>query len=903
MRFEWLNKTWLRLKTLFKRRQLDCDLEDEMAFHLAMREERNREAGMPEDEARYASRRQFGNITQARERSREMWKFTWLEALWQDVRYGARTLRASPAFSVVAILTLAAGIGVNAGIFQIFNALALRPVEIGGSHRLLSVFQYFQVVRGHMHRNVHNSENLFSYLEYQGFRDQNQVFSGLLAYDPFVEVTLGDTEDARKLLGTLTSCNYFDVLGIRPALGRTFIDADCASAGSGAVVVLSDDTWRGVFDADPFIVGKNISVNQVSLTVVGVAPPGFAGTEIVRSAFWAPLPTQPGIHAGGGQQPNMLADQDLSWLKLIGRVRDNIPNSEVLANLGTIAARIDQHHPSATTRLTVATPTFFNSPEEHRAVLGVGAVILFAVGLVLLIVCANVANLLLARAAVRRREIAVRLATGASRGRLVRQLLTESLLLALTGGAFGSLLAFWSFAALLKYVIARMPAGFPSLNWNVSPDIRVLRYLFALTMATAIAFGLAPALQATRMDVSAQLKDDAWECQGRLGCGQRLRGTLVGLQVAVSMVLLIVAGLLLHGLYHAQTVDPGFEIQNLQAISLELAAKNYTPERAAVFESELIDRISATPGVESVAQAVSLPLGNSHEVTSAAVPGRVGDTRVEFNFVSANFFAAVGIPIARGRTFSKDEIQTDAKTMIVTEAAARRFWPGEDPIGKQLMLLRSEKPVYEIVGVAKDAQVANLGEDHPIYLYLPAGPAEQADLQLLVRPAAGFALSQKGIRAVVASIAPEFAGDVQPVADYLEFWRTPARLAAGLSAGLGTLALLLATAGVCGTVAFTVSRRVREIGIRMALGADGREVMRLILRQAMSPVLVGASIGIACCAAISWGLSAILFGSSSYDPLAFLGVPILLIGAALLASYVPARQAIRIDPMAALRYE
>jgi len=902
MRVEWLNKTWLRLKALLKRRQLDRDLEDEMAFHLAMREEKNREGGMHEEEARYASRRQFGNVTVAKERSREMWTFTWLEALWQDVRYGARTLRTSPAFSVVAILTLAAGIGVDAGIFQIFNALALRPVEIGGSQRLLSVFQYFQVVRGHMHRNVHNSENLFSYLEYQSYRDQNQVFSGLLAYDPFVEVTLGGTEDTRKLLGTLTSCNYFDVLGIRPALGRTFIDSDCASTSSGNVVVLSDDTWRGTFASDPAIVGKDISLNRVSLTVVGIAPPGFAGTEIVRSAFWAPLPAQPGIHAGR-QQPNMLADDDLSWLKLIGRVRDDVPNPEVLANLSTIAPRIDQHHPGIVTRLTVATPTFFDSPEEHRAVLGVGAVILFAVGLLLLIVCANVANLLLARAAVRRREIAVRLATGASRGRLVRQLLTESLMLALAGGALGSLLAFWSFTALLKYVIARMPAGFPSLNWNVGPDMRVLGYLFTLTVITAIAFGLAPALQATRVDVSTQLKDDAWEWQGNPGRGHRLGRTLVGLQVAVSMVLLIVAGLLLRGLYHAQTVDPGFDIQNLQAISLDLAAQNYTPERAAVFERELIERISATPGVESVAQAVSLPLGNSHEVTSAAFPGRAGDTRVEFNFVSANFFATVSIPIVRGRTFSKDEIQTDAKTMIVTEAAARRFWPGEDPLGKRLMLLRPKNPVYEIVGVAKDAQVANLGEDHPIYLYLPAGPVEQADLQLLVRPAAGFTLSQKRLRAVVASIAPEFAGDVHPLADYLEFWRTPARLAAGLSAGLGTLALLLAAAGVYGTVAFAVSRRVREIGIRMALGADSREVLRLILGQAMSPVLIGAGIGIACCAAVSWGLSKILFGSSSYDPLAFFAVPIILIGVALLASYVPARQATRIDPMAALRYE
>jgi macrolide transport system ATP-binding/permease protein len=878
------------------------ELEEDIREHIERETQDNIERGMTPEEARHAAMRKFGNVTRVKEDVRETWGFVWLEQLLQDLRYGARMLRRSPGFTAVAVITLALGIGVNAGIFQIFNAVSLRPVELGGSQRLLTVYQYFHVNHPPMHRNIHNSENLFSYSEYKSYRDQNEVFSGLLAYDPFVEVTLGGNQP-QKLLGTLTSCNYFDVLGVRPALGRTLVDSDCAANGSGAVAILSDDVWKETFAGNPQLVGKTVSLNRISLTVVGVAPAGFFGTEIVRSAFWVPLTMQPGVHANSGPHPDMLVDDDLSWLKLIGRVRDDLPTSEVLANLSVIAGRVDQHHPAATSRLSVAAPTYFDQPAEHAVVLGVGTAILCAVGLVLLIVCANVANLLLARGATRRREIAVRLATGASRGRLVRQLLTESLVLALAGGALGSMLAFWCFNALLKYVLERMPEGFPALNWKLTPDIRVLAYLLAITVVTAIVFGLAPALQATRMDVSTQLKDETNAWQGHARQLNRLRRSLVGLQVAVSMVLLIVAGLLLRGLYRAQTLDPGFEMKNMQAVSFDLSPQNYTPERAAALERELIERISAVPGVASVAQATSLPLDNRHNSTTATVPGGSGETDVEFDHVSPNFFATLSIPIVRGRGFTEAEAQTGAASMVVTEADARLFWPGQDPIGKQLKLSMPGPPVYDIVGVARDAQVAHLGESDPIYVYLPAGPADQARLRLLVRPVEGFTSSKKALGEAVASVDPNLAGDVRPFMDYLEFWRTPARFAAGLSGGLGTLALLLAATGVYGTVAFAVSQRTREIGIRMALGADGREVMRLILRQAMRPVLIGAVSGIVCCAAVSWGLKKILFGLSGYDPLAFLSVPLLLTGVALVASYVPARQATRVDPMVALRYD
>ncbi len=890
------------ISSVFRREEMEAEMEEELRAHMRDRADDLLRSGLARAEAERRARLEFGGYQKFKEECREAAGTHFVETVMQDIRYALRVFRKSPAFTAVAVLTLALAIGVNTGIFQIFNAVALRPVELGTRGRMLSVYQDFQVLHPPLQRNVHDSVNLFSYMEYTAYRDQNHAFSGLLAYVPFVEVTLAG-EEPKQLLGSLASCNYFEVLGIRPRLGRAFLPSDCAAEGSRGVVILSDETWKGAFAADRSILGKTISLNHVFFTVIGVAPPGFAGMELARSAFWAPVTMQPAIHASGGQRPDMLADDDLSWLKLIGRVRGNLSDREVLADLSVISARLDRHHPGAVSRLTVSTPTFVDMPDSRRIIVGIGRVILFAVGLVLLIACANVANLSLARASARRREIAVRLATGASRRRLVRQLLTESLLLACMGGALGAALAFWSFTAILNHVLSTMPAGFPSLNLHLSPDVRVFAYLFGLTVITAVAFGLIPALQATRLDVNAQLKEEGSAAQSRSPHSARTQRFLVGLQVAVSMVLLVLAGLSLRTLYRAQTVDPGFAIQNLQALSFDLGTENYTPAHAAAFELELIDRISALPGIEAVAQATALPLGNSHFGTSAEVPGHTGERNVELNYVSPNYFTTISLPIVRGRTFRAEEVRTDARAMIVTEAAARAFWPNADPLGKNLKLNMFESPVYEIVGVAKDAQVSHLGEAHPIYLYLPAGPAEQTDLKLLVRPSTGFEVSQKLLRSVVAALDPTLTGDVHALSDYLEQWRAPARIAAELSGALGALALLLASAGVYATVCFALSQRIREIGIRIALGADSRDVMRLMLWQAMGPVLMGGLIGMVCCSGIVWGLSRVLYGLSSYDPISFIVAPSFLIATAVAASYIPARHALRVDPMVALRYE
>ncbi|MDD5544091.1 MAG: ABC transporter permease [Acidobacteriia bacterium] len=895
-----LRAWFIRVFNLFRGERPDHDISQELNSHLQMHIDDNLRAGMTPEEARRQALIKLGGVEQAKERYQERRGLPFLETFWQDLRFGARMLRKSPGFTVVAVLTLTLGIGFNTGVFQIFNALALRPLEMPGSKRLVAFYQNFRIIRGPLIRDVHGNENAFSYAEYKQYRDQNHVFSGLLAYDPFVQATLS-TDPPRQFLGALTSCNYFSVLGTNAVLGRGFVDSDCAATGSGAVVVLSDDMWRSAFAADPSIVGKAISLNQVALTVVGVAPRGFMGTEVTPSAFWVPLTMQPQLHAKP-ELPNMLADDNLSWLELMGRVRDDFSDAQVQADLGLIAGRLDRTHPGVESKLTVVRPTLFSRPQERRIVLSVGAGILFAVGLVLLIACANLASLLLARATTRRREIAIRLSTGASRGRLVRQLLTESLLLALLGGLLGSILAFWSFEAVLKFVLSRLPAGFPGLNLNLTPDLRVLAYVLLLTMVTAIGFGLLPALQASRMDLNAQLKDETSDLHGSLLRGGILRRSLVEIQVTVSMVLLVVAGLLLHGLYRAQTLDPGFRFEDISAVSFDLPGQGYTPEHASAIEKELVRRLATTPGVEEVAQAECLPLGNSHEVSAASIPGQEATQRVELNYVSANFFETISIPIIRGRSFTPSEVQTDAKAVIVTEFAARRFWPNKDPIGQRLLLWRPPKTIYEVVGVAKDAQMSRLGETHSNYLYFPAGPSHQARLQLLVR-ASQHGAPWRAIQSVVRTVDPTLVADVRPLGDNFESWRAPARLAAGLSAVLGLLALLLAAGGIYGTVSFAVSGRIREIGIRMALGADGHSVMRLILHQAMRPVLIGAAVGLAACAAVSRILSVALFGLSSLDPVAFLTVPLFLIAVALLASFIPARRAMHVDPITALRYE
>ena len=815
-----------------------------------------------------------------------------MQVLLQDLRFGFRMLGRNPGFTAVAVLAIALGIGVNAGIFSVLNGAALRMLPVPRAEQIVSVDQIFH---GDATRNTHGEETLFSWSEYQDYRVHNHVFSGLLAYEPFLSATLAGGR-ARQLYGQLTSCNYFDVLNEHPTQGRGFVEADCAAPGAGAVAVLSNELWQGAFGADESLIGKRVVLNRTAFTVIGIAPPGFGGTEPVPSSFWIPLTMQAALEP----DRDFLGAANVSWLALLGRVKPGVSIGQVRADLGVIAGRIDQEHPGRATTLAIRRASFLGRPEEHTFVMGAAAVILVGFGLVLLIACANVANLMLARATARHREIAIRLSVGASRWRLIRLLLTESLILALMGGALGSILAFWSFEAISDFVISRLPRGVPPLALNLTPDVRVLGYALLLTLITGVVFGLAPALQASRANVNTALKGANGAFGGPRG-GGLLRHSLVAAQVAVCMILLIAAGLLLRGLYYAQTVDPGFTMSGITVVTLDLHSQGYKDKPAAALEQRLKAKLSALPGVDRVAEVGDTPLSDNHSATDFTVPGKATDITVEDNAISDGYFSMLGISIVRGRDFTADEVRTGAKVAIVTETTARTFWPGEDPIGKTLREGKNNE--LQIVGVAKDAQVSHLGDSARLCIYLPAGPREQSHVSLLVHGGGGFSAVVAGIQEAAKSVDPDVLIEVTKLEDNMEVWRTPARITAGLAGSLGGLALLLASIGIYAVVSYAVSRRTREIGIRMALGANGRDVMDLMLTQSMRPVLIGGVIGIAGSAAVSWVLSSILFGISSHDPIAFVCVPAFLLSIALLASYIPARRAVTVNPVVALRYE
>ena len=881
------------LVALFRKQKADQELEDELREFTEASVEQKMRAGLNREEALRAARVEVGSTAAIRDQVQQSGWESVIEGIWQDVHYGARTLKNAPGFTAVAVLTLALGIGVNAGIFTILNAAALRPLPLARSGELVSIYQD---LRGQIHRNVNGSPSMSSYPEYRDFRDSNHVFSGLVAYAPFIPATLNSDTPA-EVIGTLASCNYFDVLGVHTALGRVFIESECAASGVGTVVVLSNDLWRSEFGSDPAIVGKVIHLNRVTLTVIGVAPAGFTGTEAVSSSFWTPLSMQSSLT----HREDFTADPFTGWLVVTGRLRPGIALEQARADLSVIAARFDQLQPGRTTKVIVEKSTLSSDPEMRIVVLGVGSVILCAVGLVLLIACANLANLLLARGAGRGREIAVRLAMGARRTRIIRQLLTENLLLALIGGCLGTFAAFWVPAAGVHFLLTHLPPGSWTFVLDVHPDLRVLGYALGLTLITGFAFGLIPALRSSRADLTVAMKEGSQSFEGEHHKSGFLRNFLVGIQVAVCMVLLSAAALLLKGLYRAQTADPGFALKNIFATSFNLQAAGYDQQRAADFQNKLHDQLIAFPGVDAVAQAAVTPLGNQHDQTGFSVPETGRNFPVEFNAVSPEYFSALAIPIVRGRSFTDAECRGNSPVAIVTESTAQRFWPGQDAIGK--VLRRGTGASVQVIGVAKDAQVSNLGKSDNSYIYLPDAPGSQLRFTFIVHSRIGSGFTKDGIRDAVARLDPQLPVRVAPLEDNLEFWRSAARIVSALSGILAGFALLLASIGIYGMASYSVSRRVREIGIRMALGANSGNILFLVLRQAMRSVILGAVVGLGGCAAVSGIFSSLLYGVSPHDPLAFVSVAAFFLAIALLATYIPARRAIQVDPTEALRHE
>ncbi len=882
------------VRNLFRGKDDDRDLDRELRAYLAFAIDEHMRRGLTREAAERAARIEFGGIDQVKESVRAVRAGVSLETMWRDLIYAARSLRKNPAFALAAITIIGLGIGVNTAIFSVLNGLMFRELPVPEASRVVSLTQ---AVRGQA-RGVHGMGSFFSYAEYEAYRDRNQTLSGLLAYSPLVEASLAGNEP-RQLVGTIATCNYFELLGVRQALGRGFAPSECATAGSAAVIVIGNGLWRNAFGSDPAIVGRTISVNRTPFVVIGVAPPGFSGTEPLAADFWAPVTMQTVLERG----QNLLANPGMSWLAVLGRLKPDATLARASADLRLIAAQIDRLESGRRTALFVRGATIMPQIEERTFVFDIGGIVLGAVGLVLLVACANVANLLLARAAGRRREIAIRLAIGASRWRLVRQMLTESLALAAIGGCIGSTIAIVGTAFVVRQIVSHMPPGFPSLIIPVGSDIRVLAFAMALTVVTGLAFGLVPALRASRAELTAAMKDEGADRSDRTRPGGLLRHGLLAAQMAGSMVLLLAAGLLTRGLARSQTIDPGFATANVSVATFDLEAAGYDQARADTFRRLLVERVAALPGVDAVAQARVTPLSGSHvQTVFYGQDDRL--IRVELNSITPAFFSMLGIPIVAGRAFSDEECSADRSVVVVSESAARGLWPGRNPVGQRLREDAGKRSIdFEVVGVAKDAQVSRLSKSDSMYLYFPASPRQWRRLALMVHASTDYASASNDIRSAFRAIDPELPVALAKLSDNFEVWRMPSRIAAMTSAVLGALAMVLAAIGMYGVVAYALSRRVREIGIRIALGADRQDVIRLMLRQVMRPVGIGAAIGMLIGAAVSRLLGDLLYGVSPYDPVSFVAVPIFLAAVALAAAYAPARRATRIDPMLALRHD
>jgi predicted permease len=825
-----------------------------------------------------------------------------MSQLWIDLRYATRALARSPGFACAGVLTIALGIGINTAIFSVLNGIALRDLPATEADELVSIHQIYDGPR-----MVHGARSMFSTSEYRTYRDATQTLSGILAYARPWTLTLGGGSQA-EVSGTLVSCNYFEVLRQQPTLGSGFTPGNCDDQGAEPVVVLGHDLWLTTFGADPALVGRSVVLNGHIFSVVGVAPEGFQGVDLAKTELFVTIAAHPLLRPEEALTTGAVSfsynDEKLSWLSLIGRRNQDASVAHVRAELAVTAAQIDAEQSRTTpTRLVVERASAMSFPEARPVLLGVGGVVLTAFGFVLLIACVNVANLLLARAAGRTREIAVRLSLGASRGRLVRQLLTESVLISVAGGVLGSVLALWALQSLFVFVLSAVPGGVPPFRFDPSPDARVFWFAVALTFGTGILFGLVPALHASSPDVNTALKQDVSGSADRRGTW--LQGALVGAQVAVCMVLMIASGLLLRGLQAAQTAEPGFEYRGVAVASFDLRGLGYDAQKATLFQRQLMERVRSLPGVEGVAQVAMTPLTPGSRGTMFRIPGQDQWQQVDMNDVSPEYFALIGVPLVSGRTFTAAEVHDTSTAAIITEATARRYWPGQDPIGKTLefSIGPNRTVTREVVGVTRDANITSIAEVPTSYVYFPSAPRTQLGLRLLVKSRADFASTTAGIRAVARALEPGLFVGVAPLEDNLRFWQQLSRFVTVLAGSLAALALVLAAIGIYGVVAYGMSRRVREIGIRLALGAGTVIVLGLMLRRAMRPVVIGAVVGVVLSAAASRILSGVLFGVSPLDPLGLGLATLVVLAVALTAGFLPARRATRVDPMTTLRYE
>jgi predicted permease len=824
-----------------------------------------------------------------------------MEKLLQDLRYGVRVLVRSPGFTLVAVLSLALGMGANTAVFTLLYAVLLQPIPaVEEPSRLMALYTTDERNTGGFMTHLQTS-----YLNYKDYRDQNESFSALAAHQ-FATVSLvAGSGPAEQVVGLTVSGNYFDVLGVKPRLGRFFLPDEDRARGLYPVVVLSHGCWQRRFGGDPSIVGKTISMNGTAFTVVGVAGEEFRGTTgLFAPEFWVPIAMGKQVYTGVFR--DWLEERRPLFFDVIGRLKPGVSQEQALANVKGIASRLEQEYPTPNKgrNATLLPLTQATMPPAFRSqVTAAGGLLMVVVGLVLLIACSNVANLLVFRASARRKEIAIRLSMGAGRRRMVRQLVTESLLLGLLGGALGLLVARWG----LDLLWAARP---PFLGQNlVQPtmNVAVLGFTVVLSLLTGLLFGLVPALQASRPKLSAELKNEVQT----IGHGPRqfsLRNLLVVAQVALSLVALIGAGLFIRSLQNAQEIDPGFVTDHLAAVTFDVGAAGYDAARGEAFQRQIIERVEALPGVQAASFASILPLAGGGMMRSVFPEGRdeaasQSGILVPYNVIGRGYFETLGVQLVRGRAFTEADRAGSPYLTVINETMAKRVWPNEDPIGKRFRFFGDDFH-HEVVGVARDGKYFSLGEDPQPFLYVPMEQHYTENMTLQVRttaePAAVLGMVQKEIRSLDRSIALVNPATISEVLAQ-SLWAP--RMGAALLGIFGALALGLASVGIYGVMAYSVTQRTPEIGIRMAMGARREDILRFVLRQGMALVAVGVILGLGAALALAQLVPTLLFGVGTADPVTFATTAGLLALVAFLANYVPARRATRVDPVRALRFQ
>jgi putative ABC transport system permease protein len=887
-----LNVLSARLDGLLRREAVIGDIDEEMRFHIEMETQANVEKGMPPAEARRAALRSFGNLGSLRERAYEIRGGGMLETFFQDIRYGARVLAKNSGFTAVAVLTLALGIGANTAIFSVINELLLRPLPFPGAERIVMVWERRVTPEG-------SSQNTTSRFNFLGWREQSTAFEALAAFsDQRLGLTGGG--EPEEISVQFTNPELFRILGVEPLLGRGLTPED-ARPDAPKVAVLSHGLWRRRFGGDPQLIGKAITLNGAPFTVAGVLPEGFQWHIRTMSGTGKPaeiwtvlsMPTE-GEAASKGR-----------FLSVVARLKPGVSFERAQAEMKTIAARLEVDEPAYNKGVTVE---LLPLREQFVGNVRPALLILFgAVGFVLLIACANVANLLLARAAAREKEIALRTAIGAHRTRVVRQLLTESLLLAVLGCLLGLVFAGWG----LKALVAISPRDLVNLQ-GVGLDLPVLALTVIVSLATGILFGLAPSLEATRLNLNDALKEGSKGAGGQDARSRRLRSALVVAEVALALVLLAGAGLLVKSFVRLRGIDTGFDTEGVltTVVSLPLSKYKEDPQVVAFFR-EATERIRTLPGVRAAGIVNYLPLyGGLGANTIFFIEGRPApppgeEPTTDVRVTDAGYFKAMGIPLLRGRNFTDQETREARRVVLISESMARQHFPGENPLGKRIRVHMFEDPQpMEIVGVVGDVRYDNLLQEGVPAVYFPHPELTYPFMTLVLRTAGDPAEMTPAVRRVVREIDPD-----QPISDVRTMEQVMAdtvgrarfnTLLLGLLAGLATV---LAAVGIFGVMSYSVTLRTREIGLRIALGAGKSQVLGLILKQGLLLTLIGIGIGLAGALALTRLLSSLLYGVSATDPLTFTAIAALLTAISCIACYIPAQRAARVDPQIALRYD